>query len=95
MSASSVCTQYWRNWYGLVRSADEPHRVAGRLAELLPVAAQQQRPRQPVGGAAGRPADQVDPGGDVAPLIGAAHLQLDAVLVVEMPEVVGLQAACS
>ena len=36
-------------------------------------------------------ADQIDPGDDVAPLVGAADLQLDAVVLVQQPEVVGLQ----
>ena len=36
-------------------------------------------------------ADQVDAGDDVAPLVGAAGLQLDAVVLVQVAEVVGLQ----
>ena len=31
------------------------------------------------------------PGGDVAPLVGAAHLQLDVLVLAEPPEVVGLE----
>ena len=37
------------------------------------------------------PADQVDAGDDVAPLIAAAHLQADAKGPVEMEKIVGLQ----
>ena len=37
------------------------------------------------------PPDQVDPGGDVAPLVGAADLELAPERLVEVPEVVGLQ----
>ena len=44
-----------------------------------------------MGGFAGGLADQVDPGGDVAPLVGATHLDLDVVGLVQVPEVVGLE----
>src|SRR3712207_8105092 len=37
------------------------------------------------------PADEVDACGEVAPLVGAAGLQRDAVPAVQPPEVVGLQ----
>ena len=40
---------------------------------------------------ASSPPDQLEPGRDVAPLVGAAHLQLDAVLAVEGAEVGGLE----
>ena len=39
----------------------------------------------------GRAPDEFQAGRDVAPLIRAAHLQLDALRAVEVPEVVGLQ----
>ena len=44
---------------------------------------------------AAHPPGQVDAGRDVAPLVAAADLQFAAVLLVEMHEIVGLQAACS
>ena len=57
-----------------------------------PSAFGQQRPGEAV--ARLRPsgaADEVDAGGDVAPLVRAAHLELDVVVLVQPPEVVGLQ----
>ena len=44
-----------------------------------------------MGHGASRPANQIDSGRDVPPLIGTAHLQFDAVVVVQMSKVVGLQ----
>ena len=41
--------------------------------------------------AAAQLADQIDAGGDVAPLIAAAHLQTAAVAIEQLQEVVGLQ----
>ena len=76
---------------GLVLSGSSHTAPPVGLAELGAVALQQQRPGEAVRRLAGRLADQVDAGGDVAPLVGAAHLQLDAVRGVEVPEVVGLQ----
>ena len=72
----------------------EPDRVAGlALAELRARRREQERVGQAVGGLglavrpAGRPPDQLEAGGDVAPLVGAAALQLDAVRATEVGEV--------
>ena len=44
-----------------------------------------------MGGPSERAPDEVDARRDVAPLVRAAHLQLDVVVLAEVPEVVGLQ----
>ena len=89
--SSSVWTQNWRNWYGLVgrgRARRAPPAVLPNLAPSALVSSGQVRPwAAPPSGAA----DEVDAGGDVAPLVGAAHLQLDVVVLVQPPEVVGLE----
>ena len=69
----------------------EPDRIAGRLAELLARGGQQQRRGDGVGLAATLLVDELDAGGDVAPLVVAAHLELHAFVAVEHEEVVGLQ----
>ena len=77
----------------------EPDRVARlALAELRPRRGQQQLVGEAVGRLLGavladlaRPPDELEAGGDVAPLVRAAHLQLDAHRPVQMPEVVRLK----
>ena len=66
----------------------------GRLAHLLALHVEQERAAQAEDGRLGLlgppldPADEVHPGGDVAPLVRAAHLQVDPVVAVE-DQVVG------
>ena len=65
------------------------------------LALRRRRPRPPLGRAGlqialharptARPPDQLEPGGDVAPLVGAAHLELDAERPVQVGEVVCLE----
>ena len=77
----------------------EPDRVARvALAELGARWREQELVGQPVSRLLrgvlpypARPPDQLEPGGDVAPLVGAAHLQLDAHRPVQVPEVVRLE----
>ena len=62
------------------------------LPNLVPSAFGDQRVDHAVGrAAAAHLADQLDAGGDVAPLVAAAGLQLAAFLVVQVEKVVGLQ----
>ncbi len=72
----------------------EPDGLAAlRLAELRPRRGQQERVGhrirvgRPIRAGLRRPPDQLEPRGDVAPLVGAAHLQLAAEGPVEMLEV--------
>ncbi len=76
-------------------------RPALRLAELRPGRGQEQLVRQPVGrlvrapvgfplAETGPPPDQLEPGRDVAPLVSAAHLEVDAHRPVKVLEVGGL-----
>ena len=69
--------------------------AAGRLAELAALGVGDQRRGQRVHRLAVDPADQVDPADDVAPLVGAADLQLAAVLAVQLQVVVATAAAGS
>ena len=52
----------------------QPHRPISRLAKLRTVGAGHQRHGQAKDGGAGPAPDQVDTGGDVAPLVGPADL---------------------
>ena len=78
-----------------MRVGVEPDRLAAlALAELRARRREQQRVRQsvrrvgaPPSSRLGRPADQLQAGRDVAPLVGAAHLQLDAHGPVQVLEV--------
>ena len=69
------------------------------LAELLADGVEQQRiARAPWAGSPRRrrsSADQLEPGGDVAPLVGAAHLELDAERPVELAGSRTPAGACS
>ncbi len=69
----------------------EPYVAALGLAELATVGFGNQRAGQCESLAAGLTADQLRTGGDVAPLVGAAHLQFTAFGFVQMQEVVALQ----
>ncbi len=69
----------------------EPHRPGLGLAELDAGRGGDQRHGESVGFAVGHFADQLGAGGDVAPLIAAAHLERAAVVQVQAQEVVGLQ----
>ena len=60
----------------------EPHGPCLGLAELRPAGGGQQRDRDPVGHATLQPPDEVDPRGDIAPLVAPPHLQ-GAPLVLE------------
>src|ERR1700735_1259692 len=94
MSASATFIQYWKNWEGEVGGgavARQPDRAVLGLAELLAVRAEQQRPGEGVRVPAVGLPDQVDPGQDVAPLVGAADLQLDLMVPAQIEVVVGLQ----
>ena len=62
----------------------EPDPGAGGLADLGAVGGGEQRPAQRVHRGPVPPADQVDPGEDVAPLVGAADLQLAALVLVQV-----------
>ena len=73
----------------------EPQGARLGLAHLRAVALGQQRAGAAVELHAAEPPGQVDAGRDVAPLVAPADLQLAAVVLVEMHEIVGLQAACS
>jgi hypothetical protein len=68
----------------------EPHVAALALAELGPRGRGDQGEDHPVRLCALPPADQLDPGGDVPPLVAAAHLHLALLGPEEVPEVVGL-----
>ena len=75
----------------------EPDRTLGRLAELRAALPQEQGVAEPVG-LRRRPilppfsaSDQLGAGGDVPPLIGTPHLQLDAVKLAQHQEVVALE----
>ncbi len=66
----------------------EPHvAAAGRLAQLAPLRVGDQRCRQSVHLCAVYSPNEVDPGHDVAPLVGAAHLKSNAVTLEELPVV--------
>lgn len=74
-----------------MRLGVQPDRAGFGLAELGAVGLGDQREGQAEAGHAELPADQVGAGGDVAPLVGAADLQLAALLAPQPVEVVGLQ----
>src|SRR5438093_177434 len=69
----------------------EPHRARLRLAELRAVALGHERQREAVCGPAVDAANQLDAGGDVAPLVTAAELDRAVVQQHQRHEVVGLQ----
>ena len=72
--------------------AVEEDGVAGGLAELLAVGIAHQGDGEAVDFGLGlQAADEVGAGGDVAPLVGAAHLQGAAILLIKMVEVVALE----
>ena len=73
----------------------EPDVAGLALPELGAGGRGDEREDQPVRLAALPPADQLDPRGDVAPLVAAAHLELAALGPPEMPEVVAPGSACS
>ena len=68
----------------------EPYRAGFGLAELRAVGLRDQRGGQCVHGLLLDPADEVDAGGEVAPLVGAAGLQGAAVATVELEVVIAL-----
>ena len=69
----------------------EPDRAGGGLAHLGARGGGDQRRGQREHLRAVHAAAEIDAGNDVAPLIGAAHLQRAAVALVEFDEIVGLQ----
>ncbi len=69
----------------------EPHRAAEAFAHLGAGGGGDQRRRQAEQGAPVDPARQFDAGDDVAPLVGAAHLQIAAEAPGQLDEIVGLQ----
>ena len=69
----------------------EPHGARLRLAELRAVGFDDQRNHRTVGALPGHPADQVDPGGDVPPLVAPAQLHGAPLPAVQLQEVVGLE----
>jgi len=69
----------------------EPHRPGLGLAELDAGRGGDQRHGEGVGFAVSYLADQLCAGGDVAPLVAAAHLERAAVIQVQAQKVVGLQ----
>ena len=79
-----------------LRRIEPDARTRGRLAELGPALVGEQRVANgereilPIAGAE-LLADQLQAGGDVAPLVGPAHLQLHAAASVQMQEIGGLQ----
>ena len=74
-----------------MRSAESQTAPALGLAHLRAVGLGEQRAGEAVELHAAHPPGQVDAGRDVAPLVAAADLQLAAVLVVQVHEVVRLQ----
>ena len=82
--------QCWKKAYGDVRSGSSQTRAPVVLPILLPSSAVR-RGQQSPWTVAVAPADEVDPREDVAPLVGAADLQLAAQVLVEVGVVVGLQ----
>ncbi len=71
----------------------QPDRVAFALAELGAIAIGDQGHGQAEDLLLVHPSDQVDAGGDVAPLVGAADLQLAAETAVQLNVVVALEQA--
>ena len=69
----------------------EPHRAGGGLAHLGARRRGDQRRGQREKLRIVQPAAEIDAVDDVAPLIGAAHLQDAAVTAVELDEIIGLQ----
>ena len=69
----------------------EPDGAIGRFAHLGAGRGGDQRRGQPVDFLSVDPACQVDPGDDVAPLVGTAHLQQAAIAPTKFEEVIGLQ----
>ena len=69
----------------------EPHRTLGGLAELGAVGAGHERHRESVDVRMVATPDHVDPGRDVAPLVGSAHLEFTPVTGEEFDIVVRLQ----
>ena len=92
---SSAWIQNWRNWYGEVLSASSQTAPPTDLPNFEPSAFVTSGWVSAWALAAEVAADEVDTGDDVAPLVGAAGLQLDTVVLVQMTEVVGLQQRCS
>ena len=88
---SSACIQCWKNWYGEVRSADSQTRAPVVLPSFVPSGAVSSGQHRAWTAAPVAPADQVDAREDVAPLVGAADLELAALVLVEPAVVVGLQ----
>ncbi len=69
----------------------EPDRARLGLAELGAVGFGHQRIDQPIGALPERAADQLDTGGDIAPLVAAASLKFAAVMLEEIGKIVSLQ----
>ncbi len=69
----------------------EPDARSRRLAQLGAVDGSEEGPAQRMGGGTLATPDEIDARQDVAPLVRAAHLQLAAVVPVEVVVVVGLQ----
>ncbi len=69
----------------------EPYVAALGLAELAAIGLGDERTDQCEGFASLHATDELRAGGDVAPLVGAAHLQAHALLAVEVQEVIALQ----
>ena len=86
-ASAAVCALAFGTFPSPVRARPlriQPHRTLLGLPELLPLARRDQRQREPERRLAALPPDQLDAGGDVAPLIAAAGLQR-ATVVVEQP----------
>ena len=89
-SASSVLRQNCQYSNGVRRSCVQPDRPGRGLAHLLAGGRGDQRRGQAEQLAAVDPAAELDAVDDVAPLVGAAHLQPAAVAARQLEEVVGL-----
>ena len=92
---SSVWMKCWYSSYGLVRSGSSQTRAPVVLPSLVPSAAVSSGQHRAWTVVPVLAPDQVDPRQDVAPLVRAADLELAAVMLVEPPVVVRLQAACT
>ena len=89
--SSSTLSQNWWKAYGDIISGSSHSAPPSVLPYLVPSALVISGVAKRVGVAAVGAPDQLDPAGEVAPLVGAAELQRDAVLAVEVEEVHRLQ----
>ena len=77
ISSSPICIQYWRNWYGLVLAGSSHTAPPSVLPSFDAVGcASSSGQANACTAAPASCADQVDAGDDVAPLVGAADLDL-------------------